>query len=241
MSNGIRVFSAGPLSVLAILLLIGLIIVIIPLLFLGLVGAAFTKLGFSWITALAVVLLILFGSTVNIPVYRMKRDVVRIAHNDSSLYLTGAFSVSDQAWESVISLNLGGAIIPVCVSVYLLYSATTIGALSLLSMLPLVGMGVIFVTLVSFVATGVMPGIGIRVPILIPALTALLAGILLSGGTGLSAAVIAFVSGVSGTLLGGNILQIFKIKDLEEPGMNIGGSGTFATIFICCILPALIA
>jgi uncharacterized membrane protein len=241
MSNGIRVFSAGPLSVLAILLFIGLIIVIIPLLFLGLVGAAFTKLGFSWITALAVVLLILFGSTVNIPVYRMKRDVVRIAHNDPSLYQTGAFSISDQAWESVISLNLGGAIIPVCISVYLLYSATTIGGLSLLSLLPLVGMGVIFVTLVSFVATRVMPGIGIRVPVLIPALTALLAGILLSGGTGLSAAVIAFVSGVSGTLLGGNILQIFKIKDLEVPGMNIGGSGTFTTIFICCILPALIA
>ncbi len=68
-TNGIRFQSVGALPVLAIILLILLIIVMVPLLFLGMIGAAFTRLGFSWISALAVVLLIIGGSSVNIPVY----------------------------------------------------------------------------------------------------------------------------------------------------------------------------
>ena len=48
---------------------------------------------------------------------------------------------------------------------------------------------------------------GIQVPLLIPGLTALLVSLLLAGGTGLTASVTAFVSGVTGVLLGGNIAQ----------------------------------
>lgn len=235
MSNGVRFFTAGPLTLVALIILIGLVILIIPLLFLGLVGAAFTKLGFSWITALAVVLLMLLGSMVNIPVYRIKRDIVRFSHNKSS-YLDGA--LSSQMWETIISVNFGGAVIPVCISVYLLYQATLIAGTSLLY---LVGLGVLAVVLVSTVTTRVRPGARFKTPLIIPALVALLVGLLLSGGTGLSAAVIAFVSGTVGTLLGGNVAHLFKVKDLEVQVVSIGGAGTFGAIFICCILPALIA
>ena len=235
MSNGIRFFTAGPLTLVALIILIGLVILIIPLLFLGLVGAAFTKLGFSWITALAVVLLMLLGSMVNIPVYRIKRDVVRFSH-DESFYQNG--TLPNQIWETILSVNFGGAVIPVCVSAYLLYQATLIAGTSLLYP---VGLGVLAVVLVSTVTTRVIPGAGFKVPLIIPALAALLVGLLLSGGTGLSAAVIAFVSGTVGTLLGGNVAHLFKVKDLEVPVVSVGGAGTFGAIFICCILPALIA
>ena len=43
-TDGIRLYSGGALPFIAILLLIGLVMVVIPLLFLGLVGAAFTRL-----------------------------------------------------------------------------------------------------------------------------------------------------------------------------------------------------
>ena len=79
MTNGIRFQSIGALSVAAIIILILLVILLIPLMFLGLIGAAFTRLGFSWISAAAVVLLILFGSAVNIPLYTIKRDMVRMS------------------------------------------------------------------------------------------------------------------------------------------------------------------
>ncbi|MFA6225894.1 MAG: DUF1614 domain-containing protein [Methanoregula sp.] len=238
MAGGIRFISAGVLSVLAILLVVGLIIVLIPLLLLGMIGAAFTELGFSWISAIAVVLLMLFGSYVNIPLYRIKRDMVRISPDISAVFGSDSPWPADPVWETLVSSNFGGAILPVCISLYLLYQAVSITSTSLL--VP-VGAGILIVALVTFVATRPVPGVGLGVPLLLPALTALLMEMLLFGGAGISATVVAFVSGTIGTLLGGNIAQLYRVRDLEVPEISIGGAGTFSAIFICCILPALIA
>ena len=238
MSDGVRFFSGGPLSVFAIILLVGLVILIIPLLVLGLIGAAFSRLGFSWITAIAVVLLIMLGSFVNIPFYRIKRDMVRISPDTTAVFGSGSLWPADPVWETLVSINLGGAILPVCISLYLLYQAVSITGTSLL--VP-VGAGIVLVALVTFFATRPVPGVGLRVPLLIPALTALLMGMLLFGGAGIPATVLVFVSGTAGVLVGGNIAYLFRIKDLEVHSVSIGGAGTFGSVFICCILPALVA
>ena len=238
MSDGVRFFSAGPLSVFAVIILVGLVILIIPLLVLGLIGAAFSRLGFSWITAIAVVLLMMLGSFVNIPLYRFKRDTVRISPDTTAVFGSGSPWPADPVWETLVSINLGGAILPVCISLCLLYQAVSITSTSLL--VP-VGTGILLVALVTFFATRPVPGVGLRVPLLIPALTALLMGMLLFGGAGIPATVMAFVSGTAGVLVGGNIAQLFRIKDLDVPFVSIGGAGTFGAVFICCILPALVA
>jgi len=238
MSDGVRFFSASPLSVIAIILLIGLVVLIIPLLILGVIGAAFTRLGFSWISALAIVLLMIFGSFINIPVYRIRRDMIRMTPADSSVYGGYALTEPSPVWDTTISLNLGGAIIPVGVSLYIVYQAILITGTSLLFS---VCAGIILVAAITYVSTRLVPGAGIQVSLIIPGLTALLAGLLLAGGAGLTAAVTAFVSGTAGTLLGGNIAQLFRIKDLDVPSVSIGGAGTFGAVFICCILPALVA
>jgi uncharacterized membrane protein len=238
MSDGVRFFSAGPLSVFAVIILVGLVILLIPLFILGMIGAAFTRLGFSWITAIAVVLLMLFGSYVNIPLYRIKRDMVRISPDTTAVSGSGSLWPADPVWETLVSINLGGAILPLCISLYLLYQAVLITGTSLL--VP-VGAGIVLVALVTFFATRPVRGAGLRVPLLIPALTALLMGMFMFGGAGIPATVMAFVSGTAGALLGGNIAQLFRIKDLEVHSVSIGGAGTFGAVFICCILPALVA
>jgi uncharacterized membrane protein len=238
MNDGVRFSSAGPLSIFAIIILIALLILVVPLLILGVIGSAFTRLGFSWISALAIVLLMLFGSFVNIPVYKFRRDMIRIAPPDSSVFGDYMQSTPVPIWDSTIAINLGGAVIPVVVSLYIMYQATLITGTSLLIS---VCAGIILVAAITFVSTRSVPGSGIQVSTLIPGLTALLAGLMLSGGTGLAAAVTAFVSGIAGTLLGGNIAHLFRIKDLDLPLVSIGGAGTFGAVFICCILPALIA
>ena len=238
MAGGIRFVSAGALSVLAILLLVGLVILFIPLLLLGMIGAAFTKLGFSWITAIAVVLLMLVGSYVNIPVYTIRRDMVRVSPDTTSVYSEDSPWSPSPVWDTRISVNLGGAILPVCISLYLLYQAVAITGTALL--VP-VGAGIALVAVITGVATRPVPGVGLRVPLIIPALTALLMGMLLFGGAGIPATVLAFVSGTTGTLLGGNLARLHQIKGLDIPDVSIGGAGTFGPIFICCILPALIA
>jgi uncharacterized membrane protein len=238
MSDGVRFYSAGPLSVFVIIILIVLVVILIPLLILGIIGAAFTRLGFSWIAALAVVLLMLFGSFVTIPVYRIRRDMIRVSQDEATVFGVCVPCASGQVWDTTISLNLGGAVIPVCVSLYMVYRAILITGTSLVFT---VCAGITIVAIITFVSTRLVPCAGIQVPLLIPGLTALLAGLLLAGGTGLTAAVTAFVSGVAGVLLGGNIANLYRIKDLEVPEISIGGAGTFGSVFICCMLPALIA
>lgn len=238
MTDGIRFQSIGALSVVAIIILIFIVILLIPLVFLGLIGAAFTRLGFSWLSALAVVLLILFGSAVNIPLYTIKRDMIRIEPEGASLSDPFTPWSAGQVWETVISINLGGAVIPLFVALYLMYTALPLTGSTLF--LPLCA-GLLAVAFITYVSTRQIPGIGLQVPILIPALVALLVALALAGGVGITAAVSAFVSGTLGVLVGGNLAQIPRIKDLSISAWSIGGSGTFGSILICCILPALIA
>ena len=238
MSNGVRLYSAGPLSIIAIILLIGLVIIVIPLLFLGLVGAAFTRLGFSWIAALAVVLLMLCGSFINFPLYTIRRDMIRAGSGDLSFESAAAPWAPQPVWDTVISLNLGGAVIPVLVSVYLLYRA--VGLLGTAILGP-IGIGIVIVTGIAYFATRSVPGYGIKAPLFIPGLAALLCGLMLTGGTGLLAGVTAFVAGTAGTLLGAGIAWLPRAKELEVPQVSLGGSGMFGAIFLACILSALIA
>jgi uncharacterized membrane protein len=236
MSNGVRFYSGGALPVIAILLMIGLVILVIPLLFLGLVGAAFTRLGFSWIAALAVVLLMLFGSFVNIPLYRIKRDMIRV--DTMELPFAGGAFAPPPVWETIVSLNLGGALIPVAVSAYLLSQATALEGTAILQP---VAVGIVIVAAIAWLATRSVPGYGLRAPLFIPGLAALLCGLLLTGGTGLLAGVIAFVAGTAGTLLGAGIAQLPRVRDIEVPEISIGGAGMFGAIFLACILSTLIA
>jgi uncharacterized membrane protein len=236
--DGIRILSAIPVSVIAVIIFLGLLVLIIPLLILGIIGAAFVRLGFSWISALVVILLMVFGSFVNIPMYSIRRSVIRFSESDGSgqdLYMS---HISPNIWDIPVSCNLGGAVIPAGMSAYLLYKAILITGPSLAFT---ACMGIIIVAVITFFSTRILPGVGIHVPLLVPGLTALLTGLILSGGTGLTAAVTAFISGTIGTLSGGNIAYLFRISDVEIPHVSIGGSGTFGAVFICCILPALIA
>jgi len=237
-SDGIRILSAFPVSVIAVLILMGLLVLIIPLFILGLIGAAFIRLGFSWISALVVILLMVFGSFANIPVYRIRRTVIRFSRNDASGQDLFMSHPSTNIWDIPVSCNLGGAVIPAGISAFLLYKAIPITGLSLAFT---ASAGIIIVAVITFFSTRIVPGVGIHVPLLIPGLTALFAGLILTGGTGLTAAVTAFVGGTIGTLSGGNIANLFRIRDIEIPHVSIGGSGTFGAVFICCILPALIA
>jgi uncharacterized membrane protein len=56
-----------------------------------------------------------------------------------------------------------------------------------------------------------------------------------------SAAVLAYVSGSLGTLIGADLLNLDKVPGLGAPVASIGGAGTFDAIFLTGILAVLIA
>jgi uncharacterized membrane protein len=138
----------------------------------------------------------------------------------------------------LVSINLGGAVIPICVSLYMMYGAIMIMGTSLIFT---VMIAIALVGIIAFISTRLVMRSGVQVPLLMPGLTALLTGLLLTGGTGLTAAVTAFVGGTIGVLLGGNIANFYRIKNLDVKAVSFGGAGTFGSIFICCMLPSLIA
>lgn len=238
MSDRVRFFSAGPISLLMIILLVGLAMILIPLLVLGIIGAAFTRLGFSWLSALALVIFMVFGSFVNIPMYRIRREIVQVYQNEISDFDVCVPCTSKPVWDTLVSINLGGAVIPICVSLYMMYGAIMIMGTSLIFT---VMIAIALVGIIAFISTRLVMRSGIQVHLLIPGLTALITGLLLTGGTGLTAAVTAFIGGTTGVLLGGNIANFYRIKDLDVTAVSFGGAGTFGSIFICCMLPSLIA
>jgi uncharacterized membrane protein len=236
-----RVYSAGPLTLIALLVIIGLVVIVVPLLFLGLVGSAFTNLvGLSWITATALVILILICSLVNIPVWKVRKETIRMPHGEAGQF-PDAFTPTEVGgmWETSIAVNLGGAIIPVAMACWLLYRASSVMTGDTLYLQ--VAAAILVVAAIAYVTTRPVLGLGLRVPLFVPGLTALLCGILFAQGLGLTAGVIAFVSAVFGILLGANLAHLPHVGDLEVPQVSIGGAGTFGAVFIGCILSAIIA
>ena len=52
---------------------------------------------------------------------------------------------------------------------------------------------------------------------------------------------VAYISGTLGTLIGADLLNLDKIKDLGAPVASIGGAGTFDGIFLNGVLAVLLA
>ena len=83
----------------------------------------------------------------------------------------------------------------------------------------------------------VVEGVGVVIPAFIPPIiSALIAFILYPDNP----APVAYVSGALGTLIGADILNLRKLKDL--PGIvSIGGAGVFDGIFLTGVLAALLS
>jgi uncharacterized membrane protein len=238
--NGIfRISPTGSLPIVVIILLVGLLILIIPLLVLGLVGAAFSRLGFSWVEATAVILLMLLGSFVNIPLWTFRSGDGKTDTGTPAVFdaFTGEPVLGEQL-STGLSLNLGGAVIPFAVSSFLLYQFHRLAGESLLLQVCCV---IVIVAIITGVSTKVVPEYGIRAPLLMPAVSAIVSGILLTGNVGLSAAVVAFVGGTTGILLGTTLCAVNAIKKAGIPLISIGGTGMFGPVFFCGLLAALIA
>jgi uncharacterized membrane protein len=224
-----------------LLILIGLAIILFPIIFLTAIGATFTKLGFSWREALLILLLTLAGSFVNIPVRTLESRAAPTYDRYVAMY-GRLYRIPEPVQRTVLAVNVGGALIPLAISLYLLYDSVVISGGYLVVGLALAGVAV--VTVVTKVVAQPVPGLGIATPFFIPPLTALIAALVLStfaGTVPAAAVIIAYVSGTLGTLIGADLLNLGHIAELGAPMASIGGAGTFDGIFLSGIIAALLA
>jgi uncharacterized membrane protein len=230
-----------PFSVTFLLILIIILIFGLGALFLGFILSAFMKIGFSAGDALIILLLSLVGSSINIPMTKLKSETPVIRER-----FVRFFGISYRVPlrqmtinETILAINVGGAIIPILISAYLLTQFP--------SSITMAGTGILIVAIITHSVAKPIRGIGIATPALVPPLTAAVAAILLTSFIQIPGYqveqcrfITAYVGGVLGTLIGADILNLGKIKNLGAPVASIGGAGTFDGIFLSGFIALLL-
>lgn len=204
-----------------------LLLLLLPALFLlfyfQVATFSLTRLGLSPEGAVLFFGLCLVGGVVNIPVSR-RRVIV-----ESGTYFGFPFFFyyPPRVQEQVIAVNLGGAVLPGLFSLYLLGRAPFAPTI----------LATVIVTAVAKGLARPVPGVGIILPAFIPPLVAAAAALLLSRE---NAAPVAYVSGVLGTLIGADLLNWPRFKEMGALVLSIGGAGIFDGIFLVGIVAALL-
>ncbi|MDD1672864.1 MAG: DUF1614 domain-containing protein [Methanomicrobiales archaeon] len=229
----------NPFTMVMLIILIGLFLIVLPLLFLSLIGTTFVKLGFTYHEVIFILFLTLVGSFINIPLRTIRGGPAHVREEEYSMFGM-LYHIREITPKTTIAINVGGAIIPISISAYLIYN-------SIIKLdpiiVPLAFIGVIIVSVIVKQVARPIRGLGIVTPFFIPPLAALACGLLLSTLTSetIAAAIIAYISGTLGTLLGADIANLPRIKELGAPLVSIGGAGTFDGVFLSGIIAAFLA
>ena len=171
----------------------------------------------------------LLGSIFNIPVAQLPPEQVMSDRVVDFFGMHYAVPVVVNWPGTVIAVNVGGAVIPTLMSIYLLVRHQ-------LWVKGLIATAVVAVV-IHWLADPV-PGIGIAVPIFVPAVITAIVAVILSRE---HAAPLAYIAGGLGTLIGADITNLDKVQGLGAPVASIGGAGTFDGIFLTGILAVLLA
>jgi uncharacterized membrane protein len=219
-----------PLIFLLMVVFFLMALVMLPFLMVGLIGEAFMKLGLSPGLMFWLLMLTLLGSLVNIPLYRFESRQVMGEQVVSYFGMRFRIPHLNRFHGTVLAVNVGGALIPLALSLYLI-SKINFGV-----GLPVLVAGVAVV--VNRLARPVR-GLGIAVPGLVPPLVAALGAYLLCPPE--LRAPCAYIASTMGILIGADILNLGRIRQLGAPVASIGGAGTFDAIFLSGIIAVLLS
>ena len=211
--------------VLSLFLLVGLLILFVEF---GVIQYAYEKIGIDRRYVFGLLVLSLLGSYVNIPIGELPEEPMSSNQVISFFGMRYVVPVLRERPKTVIAINLGGAVIPVLLSAYLLFKHGMAGRALL---------AVAIVSLVVYATARPLKGIGIAVPIFVPPFTAATTALVLSPD---AVPVVAYVAGTLGTLIGADILNLRKIHGLGAPVASIGGAGTFDGIYLAGIIAVVL-
>jgi uncharacterized membrane protein len=205
-----------------------LFILLIPVLIVMAPAMAFAKLGLNPVCGYAFFILCLLGSGINIPVHRRQINYT-IPVDELTVMFHRFMGIRLPAYrEQVIAVNLGGAILPIALSLYLLRYVP----------LPLVLSATLITTTAAYLLSKPVRGVGVVMPAFVPPLIAALTAVILSREY---APQIAYISGVMGTLIGADLLRVPQLRRLEAPFLSIGGAGVFDGIYLVGLISVLLA
>ncbi|MBD2296381.1 DUF1614 domain-containing protein [Anabaena sphaerica FACHB-251] len=193
------------------------------------VEIAVAKLGFSPNIAFLLLLLVIITSTINIPIYRLETPV-QLADEFAALWLREFWGIPLRKMQryTVVALNVGGGLIPVILALYQFSQGNALAILLVTAI----------VTIVSYFAARVVPGIGIQMNPMLAPLTAAVSAMVIASP---HAAPVAFAGGVLGTVIGADLLHLKDIQAMSEGVLSIGGAGVFDGIALCGLFALLLS
>jgi uncharacterized membrane protein len=195
----------------------------------GLLSRAYSALGLDPLVATLVLFGSLLGSYINLPLLRLPEQRV-VSREVVEMFGVPFLAPVEVDWPgTILAINVGGAVIPILLSFYLL------------ARYRLLAPGILAVAIVAFVvhrmATPIR-GVGISVPTFAPPLLAALVAVVLSRRF---AAPLAYIGGSLGVLIGADLLNLGALRSLGAPVASIGGAGTFDGIFLTGVIAVLLS
>jgi uncharacterized membrane protein len=205
-------------------------LIMLPFLLVGLIGEAFLRLGISPSLIFWLLIFTLVGSLVNIPIYRFEQR--EVMGEQVIGYFGMRFRVPrlEKTQGTTLAVNVGGALIPLALSLYLISKIDFGIALPIL---------LVVVTLVVNRLARPVRGLGIGVPGLVPPLVAALGAYILCPPE--LRAPCAYIASTMGILIGADLMNLKLIGQLGAPVASIGGAGTFDAIFFSGIIAVLLS
>ncbi len=196
----------------------------------GLITLAFEKIGLGPNQVFAFLLLSLLGSYINIPIKKIENRQELPFYPERITFFGISYNIPQwTTTQTIVAINLGGAVIPILLSIYLMLKWHIFFE-------PVVATSLVAV--ISYFLAKPVPGLGIAMPIFIPPLLAAIVALALSKSG--HAPAVAYIAGTIGTLIGADILHLKDIHKLKSPIVSIGGAGTFDGIFLAGIIAVLL-
>ena len=187
------------------MMLLGLVLLaLIALVEVNVIAYAYEKMGIQRRYIFSILLLSLVGSAVNIPIAELPAKDIRVDRIVSFFGVQYVVPAIEHEGRTILAINLGGALIPLALSTYLLVKQRLYlqGAVA-----------IAVVAVVTHLFARPVPGVGIALSPFIAPIAAALAAILIAHR---HAAPLAYIAGSVGTLLGADILNLYRIQQLAH-------------------------
>jgi len=213
-----------------------LLLILLPFFLADAMLTALSKLGLTSYQSLMAAIGIFAGGMINIPIRKFDIDTEWDQYQTLFGFKKFDFSVANNRKQMTLAINVGGGLIPSFLAFYQLYRFGLLyqDYVVVTAMLAAVAINVA----VCYKLARPIKNVGIALNAFIPAIVAALTAIFLAPE---HAPVIAFVAGVSGPLIGADLMHLGDIKRISTGMASIGGAGTFDGIVLSGIVATLLA
>jgi uncharacterized membrane protein len=189
----------------------------------------------------SITLLSLIGSYVNLPfaLLESKRPVPYVEKVESFGITYEIPKVDISRKQTLVLINLGGAVIPTIISLYMLYSIYKLSPNPLLTVAKTL-IVLVIVTLNTYQSAQIVEGLGITTPAWGPPTMTAFVVFLINYFSPVNYPMqIAYIGGTLGALIGADLLNLGKVAGIG-PVVSIGGAGTFDGVYLTGLMSVLL-